>query len=92
MEVHAAGLQMVEFVVEVEVESVVEVEEVGEMEEVEEVERKDVGDEVERVVEKGGTDSDAAAVGSGIGAGDGTGTNGAEGSCCWCRAALCLPR
>jgi hypothetical protein len=37
--------------VEVEVESVVEVEEVGEMEEVEEVERKDVGDEVERVVE-----------------------------------------
>ena len=49
MEVHAAGLQMVEFVVEVE--SVVEVEEVGKMEEVEEVERKDVGDEVDRAVE-----------------------------------------
>ena len=50
MKVHAAGLQMVEFVVEVEVESVVEVEEVGEMEEVE-VERNNVGDEVEKVVD-----------------------------------------
>ena len=53
MEVHAPGLKVVEFVVEVEVEveSVVKVAEVGKMEEVEKVERKDVGVEVERAVE-----------------------------------------
>ena len=46
------------------------------MQEVEEVERKDIGDEVKRVVEQGGIGPYATVAGSGVGAGDGTGTDG----------------